>query len=399
MAGNVTDFVGADIGTLGIEAEFFITDFAGHPVPHAAALLRLIWTNSRYAALRPLVSPEFDARMIEYKTGDGGGPPRQLIESFRVSLWLLIEAAAELNCMLLPTAHYNGPIDHWTHFTDPGGRFEAIGDRYGRLQAELELLQREPRVPRSLALQAHFGIPLGTPREKNIAVTVCDLMTALVPFFASVAANSPYQDMDSRRLYYWTKLPRGGPYLFGDYDGLVDHASSMVKQGLITTYTELWYHERFNKFSLESRPMDMQALFEHLVGLTVANWCTKLAFWLALSCQTLQPRLPSLTEIKGIDLCRLSITRPDSVPLWDFRTGTWTTMEDGLQWLLEFIEPVAKACNLGGAFGLFAKMAEGRQNGAALNRQINESTVSVDVASRVAAENFTASVAGFEMPA
>ncbi len=275
MAGDVTDFVGAPLGTLGIEAEMFIVDFTGKPVPKARALLHLIWTNERYASLRALVTPEFDACMLEYKSGDGGDRPLQLIESFRKGLWLLMQAAAQLNCMLLPTAHYNGPVDDWTHFTDPGGRFNDTGDRYARLQDSLDILRNEPRVPRSLALQPHFGIPLYTDDLRDIAVAICDIMTALVPLFAAVAANSPYKDMDSRRLHYWTQLPRGGPYLAGSYDRLIHHARSCVDEGLITTFTELWYHERLNMYTLESRAMDMPALFEHLVAFVATNWCTE----------------------------------------------------------------------------------------------------------------------------
>jgi gamma-glutamyl:cysteine ligase YbdK (ATP-grasp superfamily) len=401
MAGDVKDFVGARLGTLGIEAEFFLADMkTGTPVPNACALIYLIYDDDRYTSLRGLVSPEFDSRMIEYKTGDGGGPPHQLVEDFRTKLWLLMQAAAQLNCLLLPTAHYNGDISGWTHFTDPGGPFEDVGVRYAGLEASVGILKTQPRIPRSCAIQSHFAVPLSTDRhQRDIAVAVCDIMTSLVPMFAAVAANSPFKDMDSRRLHYWTMLPRGGPYLFGSYERLVSHARDMVDQRRIATFTELWYHERFNKYTLESRAMDMSALFEHLVAFVVTNWATKMALWNALRYGELVPRIPSLPGLAALDLSKLSISRPQMVPLWDFRFGTlgrWTNMADGLDSFLDFIRPTAGDWGLAGAVDLFAKIAESRHNGAAINRERYAAMPLGDGAYRVAAEEFTTSVLSFD---
>lgn len=367
MAGHVTDYQGAPLGTLGGEIELYIVSLkTGHPVALAAEFLRKIFSDSRYASLRLRVSPEYDGRMIEYKSAPGGVFAPDFERVFRQGLKLLLRLAAEFDCLLLPAAHYNGSMAGWAHFTDPGGRFEDNGLRYGRLTTSLPVLVTDPRIPRSLSAQPHCPMPMGNDEERQLAVAVCDVMMALSPAIATIAANSPYGPFESRRLHHWLELPRGNFYLAGSYENLLDHGDELMQAGVISTLTELWYFVRLNAHTCESRSYDMQLTFQDTLAIMAVDWCAKMAIRNGLRYGLLNDKLPSLEDLeeRSQGLPSFTVARPNQVPLWNIFQGDWTTLDEGLEELLAFIMPIARDYALDGSVQRFADMATSGHNGA-----------------------------------
>src|SRR6185437_10341185 len=103
---------------------------------------------------------------------------------------------------------------------DPNGMFHDSGRRYRDLRHRNPVIQRQPRIPGSVSMQPHAGLLMRTAEQKEEAVTVCDVLTTLVPSLAAIGANSPDPAdprVDNSRLQFWLLLPRAGVYLFRSF--------------------------------------------------------------------------------------------------------------------------------------------------------------------------------------
>lgn len=379
MATKFTEWTGSpQEGTAGLEGEVYLIDAnTGHLVPAALRLIKLIWSKPRYAPLRMVVTPEYYACMIELKTPNGGLMPARVPPAYSSLLTLLMEAAEECGLGLLTAAHYLGSDDMWRNqplFEDPnpGGIFHENGRRYQRLRKRIPQIQRQPRIPGNISMQPHAGLRMGTAEEKQLAVTVCDTLTTATPTLAAIGANSPdpaNPNVDSQRLQFWLQLPRAGVRLFHTFDNLLAHAADLKARGEISQPTEMWYAVRLNQQTVEVRCIDMQPTVDRLLSMQAFVHCLAMAVCYHVRAGG-QIYLPPIEELTAIDLWTQSLQRSAQVPFWDFQLGRWLTLDQRLEWLIDFARSGIGLSGQGPLLDHFASWALARDNGAALMRQL-----------------------------
>jgi glutamate---cysteine ligase / carboxylate-amine ligase len=140
--------------------------------------------------------------------------------------------------------------------------------RYRDLIAALRFIARQEII---FGLHVHVGID-----DAEKAIHVANGMRVHVPILLALSANSPYWRSDdsglaSARMPIFRSFPRVGipPYYrdWADYERRIEF---MVKTGVMTDHTYLWYdvrpHPTFG--TVEMRAMDAQTHVEHTLGLT-----------------------------------------------------------------------------------------------------------------------------------
>jgi gamma-glutamyl:cysteine ligase YbdK (ATP-grasp superfamily) len=247
-------------------------------------------------------------------------------------------------------------------------------------------------------MQPHFGVVLDTPRQQDRAVLVSDVLSALMPAFVAIGANSPDPAdpaVDSQRLAHWRKLPRSGPFLAGTYDNYCDHARSLELDGEIHRWTELWYLVRLNKASIEPRGIDMQPTWSRLMGMKALVYCVADTVWSEARWGR-RIVLPAQEELEQLDLSRMSLARPHDVPFWDFHRGRWSTLANKLEWLLDYAQESADDSGQAQWYHCLRRWATGGENGAAINRRRYAATPTPGNAHISAASLFEQSVLGLQ---
>lgn len=251
-----------------------------------------------------------------------------------------------------------------------------------------------------VSVQFHIGLPMHTLNQRDAAVMMADAATALGGVKIACAANSPnLKDgaayIDCFRQADWNRLPRGGPFFYGTWGNLIAHADELQRLGEIKLKTELWYMERFNRQTLESRGMDEQPDMEHLFGLWAFVHSLHLALWRAIRVAGFVPKIPSLREFEE-SLPRIfkpGLTAPEHVPVWNIFEGGWTSFADIFDRLVAFAMSAAEDYNLHGDLARFQRLIHDGQNGSAIQRRWHlEEGGSVLAVYKRAAQHFLDSV-------
>ena len=401
MAQIFGDFEGSVLGTAGTELEFLLIDPAtGELVSRA---IEVIEASRRYEELIGCVTPEMFGDMIEVKTGNGGEWMRKFHMRVHRRIILLMRAASEAGCALLPAAHHPNPGKHARQlFDDPrvGGAFKEYGPRYRSLVERFPELQ--DGISGNVSVQFHIGLPLWTDLQRAVAIQVADAATALTGVKVAFAANSPNFLMGPDhvacvRQVEWSRLTRSGPYFYRSWAEFGRYVQSLQDDGHITRATELWHTERFNRFSLESRGMDQQPDLEHLFGLWAFVHSLHLTIWNQVVYAGFQPKLPRLEELVERDatVFRLGLTAPHELPAWDIFEGRWATLEAIFDRLVEFITPAADAFALSHDLERFATLMREGRNGSAMQMAWYREEGDVLAVCRRAAAHFAASVESY----
>ncbi|MDO8435591.1 MAG: glutamate-cysteine ligase family protein [bacterium] len=371
MAKEFTDFSGRLLGTAGFEGEYLLIDPAtGELVQRAADVLAECF---RYGGLEGAISPEYSADMIEVKTGPTGTTVGEFRRDVLGKIALLIRAAKECGCALLPTAHHLNPngVVRQIFEDHPGGRFPNNGSRYRALTARYPALGRG--AASNTAAQFHIGFPMRRSAQRDVAVVVADCATTLGNIKVAAAANSPNfktgsDYIECMRHILWSQMARSGPYLYGTWGALVEYANRLQESGDISLKTELWHVERFNKETLESRGMDEQPDMEHLFGLWAFVHALHLTIWNKVRYGSFVPKLPRLEEIleRSDEVFRIGLSAPTKVPVWSIFDGRWTTLDQIFERLIAFVRPTAEDYDLHEDLNRFAAYVSEGQNGAAM---------------------------------
>lgn len=372
MATEFTDFAGRLLGTVGFEGEYLLIDpSTGELVQRAADVLAECFKRG---GLDGAVSPEYSADMIEVKTGPTGTTVGEFRRDVLGKIVLLMAAAKECGCALLPTAYHLNPngVVRQIFEDHSGGRFPNHGARYRALTERYPALGRG--AASNTAAQFHIGFPMRKSAQRDVAVVVADCATALGTIKVAVAANSPNfrtgsDYIECMRHMLWSQMTRSGPYLYGTWSALVEYADRLQRNGDISLKTELWHVERFNRQTLESRGMDEQPDMEHLFGLWAFSHAFHTTVWNKVRYGSFEPKLPRLEELieRSEGVFRIGLTAPTKVPVWNIFEGKWTTLDQIFDRLIAFIRDTAQDYDLDGDLDRFVHFVHDGQNGAAMN--------------------------------
>jgi carboxylate-amine ligase len=140
-------------------------------------------------------------------------------------------------------------------------------DRYRGLVAELGFVARQELI---FGMHVHVGLE-GPDR----AIYVANGLRLHVPLLIALGANSPFWRADetglaSSRMPIFRAFPRVGlPPAYRDFADYARRIEFMVRSGVMSDYTLLWYdvrpHPRLG--TVEVRAMDSQTRIEHTLGI------------------------------------------------------------------------------------------------------------------------------------
>ncbi|MFC7080160.1 glutamate--cysteine ligase [Halorussus caseinilyticus] len=220
----------AEMGTLGIEEEFYVVDRRGRPT---AGTDELVYETDPPDILDERLDHELFKCVIETQT------PK-------------IERLADARENLL--AVRNALVDH---AESEGFRIAAAGLHPGALWRELEHAEK-PRYRKQLdriqypqhrntttGLHVHVGVD-----DADKAVWIANEIRWYLPVMLALSANSPYWNgfdtgLQSARAKIFEALPNTGmPTCFDSYDDFAAFEETMLRSESIADRGELWYDVR-----------------------------------------------------------------------------------------------------------------------------------------------------------
>ena len=237
----------AEMGTLGVEEEFFVVDERGVPT---AGSDELVYGGDPPELLAGRLDHELFKFVVETQTPklDGPGDAPAVIRDVRAAL----VAYAEEHGLKIAGAGLH-----------PGARWRqhehAEKPRY---RSQLERIQYPQHRNTTAGLHVHVGVD-----DPDKAVWVANRLRWHTPVLLALSANSPYWNgfdtgLASARAKVFEGLPNTGmPTAFDSYADFQRFERRMVEYGSIDDRGELWYDVRPHSGhgSVEVRAPDAQA--------------------------------------------------------------------------------------------------------------------------------------------
>ncbi|MGB9986174.1 glutamate--cysteine ligase [Salarchaeum japonicum] len=219
-----------ELGTLGVEEEFFVVDESGVPT---AGSDQLVYDGDPPALLDDRLDHELFKFVVETQTPrlDGLADASDAIRDVREAL---VEYAE---------SHGLGIAAAGLH---PGARWrEHEHAEKPRYRSQLERIQYPQHRNTTAGLHVHVGVD-----DPDKAVWVANEIRWYLPVMLALSANSPFWNgfdtgLASARAKVFENLPNTGmPTAFTDYDAFEAYERRMVEDGSIEDRGELWFDVR-----------------------------------------------------------------------------------------------------------------------------------------------------------
>ena len=219
-----------ELGTLGVEEEFFVVDESGVPT---AGSDQLVYDGDPPALLDGRLDHELFKFVVETQTPrlDGLADASDAIRDVREAL---VEYAE---------SHGLGIAAAGLH---PGARWrEHEHAEKPRYRSQLERIQYPQHRNTTAGLHVHVGVD-----DADKAVWVANEIRWYLPVMLALSANSPFWNgfdtgLASARAKVFENLPNTGmPTAFADYDAFEAYERRMVEDGSIEDRGELWFDVR-----------------------------------------------------------------------------------------------------------------------------------------------------------
>ncbi|NIC00546.1 glutamate--cysteine ligase [Halobacterium sp. R2-5] len=219
-----------ELGTLGVEEEFFVVDDAGVPT---AGTDELVYEAEPPELLEGRLDHELFKFVVETQTPklDGPGDAAEAVRDVRAAL----VAHAEANGYRIAAAGLH-----------PGARWrEHEHAEKPRYRSQLERIQYPQHRNTTAGLHVHVGVD-----DADKAVWVANQLRWHVPVMLALSANSPFWNgfdtgLASARAKIFEGLPNTGiPTAFDSYEAFDRFERLMVENGAIEDRGELWYDVR-----------------------------------------------------------------------------------------------------------------------------------------------------------
>lgn len=218
------------MGTLGIEEEFYIVDNNGYP---ASGTDQLVYEAAPPEPLADSIDHELFKCTIETQTPVINHPENASDHLHAVREALIEHAAAHdlriAGAGLHPTARWR-ELEH------------AEKPRY---RSQLERIQYPQHRNTTAGVHVHIGVD-----DADKAVWIANRLRWYVPVILALSANSPIWDgyetgLSSARAKIFENLPNTGiPTAFEDFDSFKTYERRMVEDGSIEDRGELWFDVR-----------------------------------------------------------------------------------------------------------------------------------------------------------
>ncbi|MFB6283734.1 MAG: YbdK family carboxylate-amine ligase [Halobacteria archaeon] len=244
-----------DLGTLGVEEEFYIVD-PGTLMPVEASEELLENPPSK---LEPWISGELFSFMMETKT-DKAYSLDEIYDEIAEKRRLLKDHAEEHGYELLATGMH--PTVEWSEY-EPKSK--------PRYLDQIDRLQYAERRNIVTGLHVHVGMD-----DPDKAVWVCNEMRRYIPLIRALGANSPFWKgsetglASARTVIYENQPNTGTPTDFGSFEEFEEFKRRIVDEGVAGDEGELWWDVRPNSRcgTVEVRAPDPQASLERTFDLT-----------------------------------------------------------------------------------------------------------------------------------
>lgn len=227
---NGSDAVFTELGTVGVEEEYFVVDSDGFPT---AGSDELVYENEAPAPITGDVDHELFKFVIETRTDklDGPGAAPEAVRTVRERLQ---EYAAEHGFRIAAAGIH--PAADW--------RLHEHAEK-PRYRSQLERIQYPQHRNTTAGLHVHVGVD-----DPDKAVWISDEIRRYLPLVLALSANSPFWNgfdtgLASARAKIFENLPNTGmPTAFGTAEAYRNFEQRMLETDSIKDSGELWYDVR-----------------------------------------------------------------------------------------------------------------------------------------------------------
>ncbi|MFB6112514.1 MAG: glutamate--cysteine ligase [Halodesulfurarchaeum sp.] len=244
-----------EMGTLGVEEEYFVVDEEGYP---ASGTDDLVYDASAPEPITDDVDHELFKFVVETRTPVLDGP-RDAEGAVREMRSAMVEHAAEHGFNVAAAGLH--PAAVWRlldHVEKP------------RYKAQLERIQYPQHRNTTAGLHLHVGVD-----DAEKAVWISNEIRWYLPLILALSVNSPFWNgfdtgLASARAKIFEGLPNTGiPTAFGSYDEFEHFESTMIQTDSIGDRGELWFDVRPHSEhgTVEIRVPDSQDRTGHVDGL------------------------------------------------------------------------------------------------------------------------------------
>ncbi len=218
-----------EMGTLGVEEEFFVVDARGVPT---AGTDELVYETDPPTILEDRLDHELFKCVIETQT------PKTTVSDVDEQVRAVREALVEH-----AGAHGFGIAGAGLH---PGAKWRELKHaEKERYRAQLDRIQYPQHRNTTAGLHVHVGVD-----DADAAVWVANEIRWYLPVMLALSVNSPFWDgydtgLQSARAKIFEGLPNTGmPTDFDSYEEFAQFERTMVESGSINDRGELWYDVR-----------------------------------------------------------------------------------------------------------------------------------------------------------
>jgi len=227
-SGSAANFT--EMGTLGVEEEFFVADGRGRPT---AGTDELVYERDPPEILDGRLDHELFKCVIETQTPTIDRPS-EAAEQVRAVRSALVEHAEAAGYRIAAAGLHPGAL--WRELE------HAEKPRY---RAQLDRIQYPQHRNTTAGLHVHVGVD-----DPEKAIWIANEIRWYLPVMLALSANSPYWNgydtgLQSARAKIFEALPNTGmPTAFESYDAFASFEETMVGSGSINDRGELWYDVR-----------------------------------------------------------------------------------------------------------------------------------------------------------
>lgn len=226
-AGSAEPFT--QLGTIGVEEEFYTVDDSGWPVSGADTLLKA----PKPDLLEGRLGQELFNAITEIKTPTAPDPKAAGTAVKRMRTALIEHARAHDYQIAAAGIHPGARWRYLDHATEP------------RYQNQLDRIQYPQHRNTTAGLHIHVGVD-----DADKAMWVVNELRRYLPPLLALSANSPYWNgydtgLQSTRALIFEGLPMTGiPDTFEDFQAYLDFERRLLSAGAIEDRGELWYDVR-----------------------------------------------------------------------------------------------------------------------------------------------------------
>lgn len=241
-----------ELGTLGVEEEYFVVDSDGYPT---AGSDELVYENEAPPPITGEVSHELFKFVLETRTRKLSGPEKAP-EAVREIRSALVDHAADHGFNLAVAGLH--PDAEW--------RLHEHAEK-PRYKSQLDRIQYPQHRNTTAGLHLHVGVD-----DAEKAVWISNEIRWYLPLFLALSANSPFWNgydtgLASARAKIFEGLPNTGmPTAFSSYDDFERFERLMLETDSIGDRGELWFDVRPHSGigTVEIRIPDAQDRVEHV---------------------------------------------------------------------------------------------------------------------------------------